>query len=73
MLRGKHPPLEVKPLTEYCIINIVPCFHVCSVVIWNLQKKEAICGAPAAVPSSGTSYVVAFCNNNDELFVTSGK
>ena len=43
-----------------------------SVVIWNLQKKEAICGAPAAVPSSGTSYVVAFSNNNDELFVTGG-
>ena len=43
-----------------------------SVVIWNLQKKEAICGAPAAVPSSGTSYVVAFSNHNDELFVTGG-
>ena len=44
-----------------------------SVVIWNLDKKEAICGAPAAVPSAGTSYVVAFSNHNDELFVTSGK
>lgn len=43
-----------------------------SVVIWDLQRKEAICGAPAAVPSSGTSYVVAYSNNSDELFVTGG-
>lgn len=43
-----------------------------SVVIWDIAKKEAICGSPAAVPSSGTSYVVAFSNNNDELFITGG-
>ncbi|XP_028413168.1 cilia- and flagella-associated protein 52-like [Dendronephthya gigantea] len=43
-----------------------------SVVIWNIKKKEAICGSPAAVPSSGTSYVVAFSNHSDELFVTGG-
>ncbi|XP_046854980.1 cilia- and flagella-associated protein 52-like [Xenia sp. Carnegie-2017] len=43
-----------------------------SVVIWNLEKKQAICGSPAAVPSSGTSYVIAFSNHSDELFVTGG-
>ena len=42
-------------------------------MIWDLPKKEAICGSPAAVPSAGTTYCVAFANNNNNIFVTGGK
>ncbi|XP_066926830.1 cilia- and flagella-associated protein 52-like [Clytia hemisphaerica] len=43
-----------------------------SVVIWDLPRKEAVCGSPAAVPSAGTTYCVAFANNNNNIFVTGG-
>jgi len=43
-----------------------------SIVLWNLSKKEAVCGAPAAVLSAGNSYTLAFANNDDELFVSGG-
>jgi len=43
-----------------------------SVVIWDVAKKEAICGAPAAVLSAGTSYCVAFANGSNDIFVTGG-
>jgi len=44
-----------------------------SVVIWDIPRKEAVCGAPAAVLSAGTTYCVAFANNNNDVFVTGGK
>ncbi|XP_057311952.1 cilia- and flagella-associated protein 52-like isoform X2 [Hydractinia symbiolongicarpus] len=43
-----------------------------SVVIWNLATKEAVCGAPAAVLSAGTTYCVAFAHNDNNLFITGG-
>jgi len=43
-----------------------------SVAIWNIQAKEAICGAPAAVLSAGTSFCVAFAKNDNNVFVTGG-
>lgn len=44
-----------------------------SVVIWDLGRKEAVCGAPAAVLSAGATYCVAFANNTNDVFVTGGK
>ena len=44
-----------------------------SVVIWDLEKKEAVCGSQAAMQSAGPVYALAFCNNRDNLFVTGGK
>lgn len=44
-----------------------------SVVIWDIQKKEAVCGAPAAVPSAGTTFCVAYANHDDYKFVTGGE
>ncbi|EDO48010.1 predicted protein [Nematostella vectensis] len=43
-----------------------------SVVVWDLQAGEAVCGSPAAVPSAGTTNAVAFANHNDNLFITGG-
>lgn len=43
-----------------------------TVVLWDLIKKEAVCGSPAAVQSSGTTYAIAFANHSDEVFITGG-
>ena len=44
-----------------------------SVVIWDLDKKEAVCGSQAAMQSAGPVYALAFCKTRDDLFVTGGK
>lgn len=44
-----------------------------SVVIWNLETKDALCGSPAAMQSVGPAYCLAFANSRDDLFVTGGK
>lgn len=43
-----------------------------SVVIWSLDKKEAICGSPAQTKSAGNTLCLTYSNNNDFLFVTAG-
>ncbi|XP_070579439.1 cilia- and flagella-associated protein 52-like [Ptychodera flava] len=43
-----------------------------SVVVWNVKKKEAICGSPAAVLSAGVSHCVTCANTSDDMFVTGG-
>ncbi|XP_039271314.2 cilia- and flagella-associated protein 52-like [Styela clava] len=43
-----------------------------SVVVWNLETKDAVCGSPAAVQSAGTTYSVKYANCRDDLFVTGG-
>lgn len=43
-----------------------------SVVVWDLESREAVCGAPAAVVSAGVTFCVAFANISDSVFVTGG-
>ncbi|XP_014340142.1 cilia- and flagella-associated protein 52 isoform X1 [Latimeria chalumnae] len=43
-----------------------------SLVIWNVAKKEAICGSPASAVSSGNALTVKFSNHSDEIFITAG-
>jgi len=49
------------------------CEWSCSVVVWNLAKKEAVCGSPAQAPSSGLTHAIAYSNTSDDVFVTGGK
>jgi len=44
-----------------------------SVVVWNIAKREAVCGSPAQAPSSGLTHAVAYSNTSDEVFITGGK
>jgi len=44
-----------------------------AVVVWNVARKEAICGSPAQVESAGVTHCVAYANNDEFLFVTGGK
>ncbi|KAL5019283.1 hypothetical protein ScPMuIL_005005 [Solemya velum] len=43
-----------------------------SVVIWNVEKKEALCGHSAQTESAGNTCCVCFSNVSDTLFVTGG-
>ncbi|XP_063681556.1 cilia- and flagella-associated protein 52-like [Bolinopsis microptera] len=43
-----------------------------SVVVWDLEMREALCGAPSALQSAGTVYTVQFMNTTDDKFVTGG-
>ncbi|KAI9220863.1 WD40-repeat-containing domain protein [Blastocladiella britannica] len=43
-----------------------------SVIVWDLEKGNAICGAPASKDSAGVTLCLAFANNDDYSFVTGG-
>ncbi len=59
--------------TAYLIAMFIISYLTCSVVVWNLDKKDAICGSPAQVDSAGKANTVAFANNSDDIFVTGGE
>ncbi|KNC98884.1 uncharacterized protein SPPG_05851 [Spizellomyces punctatus DAOM BR117] len=43
-----------------------------SVIVWDLQKGAAICGAPASKDSTGAANCLAYLNQDDTSFVTGG-
>lgn len=43
-----------------------------SVILWDVECGEAICGSPAAKESAGTALTVAYSNTSDYMFVTGG-
>ncbi|KAJ3417382.1 Cilia- and flagella-associated protein 52 [Chytridiales sp. JEL 0842] len=43
-----------------------------SVIVWDLEKGQAICGAPASKDSSGATLSLAYLNKDDNVFVTGG-
>ena len=45
----------------------------CSVVVWNIATKEAICGSPAQALSAGLTHALAYSNTSDDVFITGGK
>nr|XP_033817632.1 cilia- and flagella-associated protein 52 [Geotrypetes seraphini]XP_033817633.1 cilia- and flagella-associated protein 52 [Geotrypetes seraphini]XP_033817634.1 cilia- and flagella-associated protein 52 [Geotrypetes seraphini]XP_033817635.1 cilia- and flagella-associated protein 52 [Geotrypetes seraphini] len=44
-----------------------------SVILWNVAKREAICGSPASPVSVGNAMTVAFSRKTDEVFMTAGQ
>ncbi|TUJ41097.1 Cilia- and flagella-associated protein 52 [Bagarius yarrelli] len=43
-----------------------------SIVVWNVQKKEAICGSPASAHSAGHCLTINYCNLRDDVFISAG-
>ncbi|KAK3575656.1 hypothetical protein QTP86_031627 [Hemibagrus guttatus] len=43
-----------------------------SIVVWNVEKKEAICGSPASAQSTGHCLTINYCNLSDDVFVSAG-
>ncbi|KAG5278993.1 hypothetical protein AALO_G00104960 [Alosa alosa] len=43
-----------------------------SVVVWNIETGEAICGSPASAHSAGHCLTVRYSNLNDNVFVSAG-
>lgn len=44
-----------------------------SIVVWNIETKESICGSIAQVMSAGRTHTVAYLNNTDNMFATGGE
>ena len=42
-------------------------------VVWDLEKKCALCGHEAAMQSAGAVYTLAFAKHSDNILVTGGK
>jgi len=70
-LRDILEGLSLKPMPNAGTASI--CMWCCSVVVWNVAKKEAVCGSPAQAPSSGLTHAVAYSNTSDDVFITGGK
>ncbi|NXF69925.1 CFA52 protein, partial [Ciccaba nigrolineata] len=43
-----------------------------SVVVWHVDKREAVCGSPASACSAGNATIVVCSSRRDEMFVTAG-
>lgn len=43
-----------------------------SVVIWDIERKEPLCGHQAAIQSAGAVSAIAFSKHSDNLFATGG-
>ncbi|XP_041640015.1 cilia- and flagella-associated protein 52 [Cheilinus undulatus] len=43
-----------------------------SIVVWNIETKQAICGSPASAHSAGHCLTVQFSNTSDNVFVSAG-
>ncbi|KAM9315277.1 cilia- and flagella-associated protein 52 [Pholidichthys leucotaenia] len=43
-----------------------------SIVVWNIETKQAICGSPASPQSAGATVIVQYSNTNDNIFVSAG-
>ncbi|XP_067673017.1 cilia- and flagella-associated protein 52-like [Haliotis asinina] len=44
-----------------------------SVVVWDVERGEAICGSPAQVESAGNTYCVCASDVSENIFVTGGE
>ncbi len=44
-----------------------------SIVVWNIESKEAICGSPASAQSAGHCLTIEYTNLDDDIFVSAGK
>nr|XP_046266536.1 cilia- and flagella-associated protein 52 [Scatophagus argus] len=43
-----------------------------SIVVWNIETKQAICGSPASAHSAGHCLTVQYSNTNNNIFVSAG-
>ncbi|OXB54515.1 hypothetical protein ASZ78_014785 [Callipepla squamata] len=45
---------------------------LCSVVVWDVSRREAVCGSPASARNAGSVSIVECSACRDEMFVTAG-
>ncbi|KAG9350472.1 hypothetical protein JZ751_026835 [Albula glossodonta] len=43
-----------------------------SIVVWNIETREAICGNPASAHSAGHCHTIQFSNQSDNVFISAG-
>lgn len=57
-----------------CWMCVCVCFlYVFSIVVWNIETKQAICGSPASANSTGHCLTVQYSNRNNNIFVSAGR
>ena len=57
-----------------CITTIcTSILQLNSIVIWDLEKKCALCGHEAAMQSAGEVYTLAFSKHSDNVLATGGE
>jgi len=44
----------------------------CSVVVWNVNNGQSVCGADSALKSAGNVLLAKFSNTSDDVFITAG-
>lgn len=57
----------------YCFCNRACLLYGFSIVVWNIETKEAICGSPASAQSAGHCLSIEYTNLSDEVFISAGK
>lgn len=74
-MAGNTEHFEFIPLKTFVRVpNTQLCTErLCSIVLWNVEKKEAICGSPASAQSAGHCHTISYSNQNDEVFISAGK
>ncbi|XP_037830552.1 cilia- and flagella-associated protein 52 isoform X2 [Kryptolebias marmoratus] len=43
-----------------------------SIVVWNIETKQSICGSPVSARGAGHCLTVQYANTNDSIFVSAG-
>ncbi|KAK5604938.1 hypothetical protein CRENBAI_005649 [Crenichthys baileyi] len=43
-----------------------------SIIVWNVETKQAICGSPASAYGAGHCFTVEYSNTNDNIFASAG-
>ncbi|XP_056136511.1 cilia- and flagella-associated protein 52 [Lampris incognitus] len=43
-----------------------------SIVVWNTETKQAICGSPASPHAAGHCLTIQYANTNDNMFISAG-
>ena len=63
-------------LVTLCFMYIQPVLPLSlpvSIVVWDLAKKEAVCGSQAAMQSTGPVYTLSFSRTRDDILVSGGE
>ncbi|NXX44697.1 CFA52 protein, partial [Tricholaema leucomelas] len=68
--KGKVQGLAFSPNSRYLVS--LGGLDDGSVVVWSIEKCEAICGSPASARRAGNATVLLCSSSRDEIFVTAG-
>lgn len=62
-------------LPDFMLCNWIDSMSICvlSIVVWDIETKQAICWSTASSRIAGPCLVVQYSNTNDNIFVSAGR